>query len=295
MAKGAWRTSGGAVVEPSRAEEQEHARVVPLTRRRPNGEIWAHTPEVEAEISAILPSTPVEWIRRAGIRQRDAADFMAEECLVYLLRAARARGDERALTRLWACFVTRVTPRITSKLGKLGSDYLEEGHAAVLRDIGMAILDLATDRGDFLQVNFWTAIDRRATTEFNRQRKLKDRAKASVPLSHLAGEDRTGIDEEEAEGVAQAGREHWVDRRGSALDQLVSGEDEESAGRALASLPPLVRQAFILKHYEGWKIQSSDPGEMTISKALKKSDRQIRNYLAQAEELLRAWREETKR
>lgn len=284
-------------MEPGKAEEgdQSSSSVPPLTRCRPNGEIWTRTPAVQAEINAIFRNSPDEWIRRAAVRQRDGADFMSEECLVHLLREARVRGDERVLARLWGCFVARVTPRITSKLGKLGDDHLEEGHSAVIRDIGTAILDLTTDRGDFLQVNFWTAIDRRATSEFRRQRKLKDRAAASVPLSSLAGEDRTDVDEGVFEGDGRAGGERWDDERASALDQLVSAEDQESVGHALASLPPLVRQAFVLRYYEGWKIESNDPTEMTISKALKRSDRQIRNYLAQAENLLRVWREEMKR
>lgn len=273
-------------------EGEQSTRPVALTRHRPNGDVWARSAAVQAEITATLRLSQDERFRRAGIRQREQSDFMSEECLVYLLRDAQARGDDHARSKLWGCFVSRIQLRIASRLAKLGPEHVEEGYAAVLRDIGLAILDLSTDRGDFLQVSFMTGLYRRTTTEFRTQRRAKVRTQATVPLSRLAGEEGPHAEPED-QGEAQVARDRWDDGEPSALDVLVGAEDKAAASHALASLPPQERQAFILRHYEGWQIESNDPAEMTISKALNRSGRQIRNYLAKAEERLRAWRKET--
>jgi DNA-directed RNA polymerase specialized sigma24 family protein len=276
-------------------EAEEPDAPVPLTRRRPNRETLKRSAATEAEIGRVLQLSQDERLRRVGIRERQHPEFMTEECLVYFLRDAQARADDRALLRFWTHFVSRVQGRIVSKLAKLGPDHVLDGYIAVLSDIGQAILDPETDRGDFLQVSFWTVIDRRATSEFRSQRRAKLRAQTEVSLTELAGEEGAGAYPDDGEGRARIPRSSWEDDRPSALDNMVTAEDKAAASRALASLPPLVRQAFILRHYEGWQIDSNDPTEMTISKALKKSPRQIGNYLKEAETRLRAWREEEAR
>ncbi|HEX5438845.1 MAG TPA: hypothetical protein VFW98_16960, partial [Gemmatimonadaceae bacterium] len=221
---------------------------------------------------------------------------MSEECLVYLIRDARARGDDRSMCALWNALVTRCAPHINSQLATLGHQSVEEGYHAVLRDIGMAILDLRTDRGDFLQVNFWTPLKRRTITEFNRQVSARRKAKALVSLSELVGEDGSHAERDDDGDGARVPRDEWHDQSVTPLEELelteAGAEEAAMVERALAALRPIVREAFILKYREGWKTHSKDPNEMTISRALGKSDRQIRNYFAEAEEHFRAWREE---
>ena len=51
-----------------------------------------------------------------------------------------------------------------------------------------------------------------------------------------------------------------------------------------------MQQAFLLAHVEELPIESKDPTIMTVSRALNKSGRMIRNYLAEAERVLAEWR-----
>ncbi|SRR6266571_6990357 len=264
----------------------------PLTRRRPNGAVYRRSGAVDAAIGAALALDPDELRLRAKIRDRDNARFLQEEVLVYLLRDARARGDDGTVTWLWNALVGRCASHIHSQLATLGAQYLDEGYNAVLREIGMHILDLSTDSGDFLQVNFWTVLRRRTISEFSRQLREKQEADAEVQLSSLAGEEPLGADEDDAETVPRLSQGDCPAGPATPLEQLERAEDHAIIDRALSVLPPIVREAFILRHREGWKIHSKDPNEMTISRALRRSDRMIRKYLEEAQARLRAWREE---
>ena len=55
------------------------------------------------------------------------------------------------------------------------------------------------------------------------------------------------------------------------------------------------RTVFILYYYEDWPIESKDPSKMTISKHFKKTEKTIRNWLKEAREQLRRWRDENER
>ena len=60
---------------------------------------------------------------------------------------------------------------------------------------------------------------------------------------------------------------------------------------ALSLLEPNLREAFVLK-VEGCPIEDRDPNVMTISKHFGKTSRTIRNWIAEAEKQLAAWRDE---
>ena len=108
-----------------------------------------------------------------------------------------------------------------------------------------------------------------------------------IQTPSLPGEEGPHADDEGEEWTPRAG---WQQQSATLLDEL--GDADELA-RALATLPEMERQAFILKLH-GWKTHSQDPTEQTISTMLRRTDRQIRNYLRQAEERLRAWVKEGK-
>jgi DNA-directed RNA polymerase specialized sigma24 family protein len=61
---------------------------------------------------------------------------------------------------------------------------------------------------------------------------------------------------------------------------------------ALAGLPDIIRQAFVLKYYAGYP-EESDKHEKgaTIASMLNVSGRTVRNYLMRAEEHLARWRD----
>jgi DNA-directed RNA polymerase specialized sigma24 family protein len=280
----------------------EGRRPVALTRKRRNGEVLKRTDAVDSEICAMLDRSPDEVRRRARINGQTEADFVSAECLVYLLREAHRRDDAATVSVLWSALVARVWRHVESKLRTLGGHYAEDGAAKVTTDLGTLTLRLDSDKGDFLQVSFWTTIDRRAIDEFHRQRRLAKKDSKLTSLDALPGEEGHSISDGNDDDDHAAGAD-WASDSETPLDELERAEleREEQAnlaiamaegGAALATLPDPIRQAFILRVKEGWQIESTNPNEPTIASALGKTPRTIRNYLKEAVSRLSKWREE---
>lgn len=267
--------------------------LIPLTRKQRNGEVLVRNPAVEAEIRSMLQQSPAEIRRRASIQAEDDGDFITAECLVYLIREMYRRDEEAMVSALWAAITARVSPNVESKLRTLSASYHEEGVSAVIRNMGLVIFDFDTDRGDFYQVSFWTTIQRRTIDEFRRQVRLnkKDRKFTSLEAQSAKGAYSTESDDD---GDA-AETEDWASESMTPLEELehqeLVVEDTIRIEVALSSLREIVRQAFLLRN-EGWQIESKDPNEETISTMLKRTPRQIRNYLKEADQRLNSRREE---
>jgi DNA-directed RNA polymerase specialized sigma24 family protein len=279
-------------------------RPTPLTRKKANGQVLTRRSSVEEQITQVIGQKSEEVRKRVRIKDSDDGQFLSAECLVYLARDAQRRGDSALLRVVWEALTARVWPFVESNLRTLGSDYAEDGVVKVTSDMGNEILDLDSDRGDFLQVSFWTTIKRRAIDEFRRQLRIAKRDQKLTSLDAIPGEEghSSSYGDEEHEFTSPPA---FASAAKDPLEQLESAEDEALAEKshahklalaegALASLPEHIRRAYILHVREGWPIESKNPNEPTISAALGKTPRTIRNYLEEAEERLSKWREETR-
>lgn len=278
-----WR--GGALqsdVDEKIGAVQASVQVQPLTHCSSTGEVYQRTAAVHSQIKAALTLTSSKVVERARIADHDSPDYFQEECLVYLIREFRRRGDERLVNDLSVILIDRCKNMIYGRLQALGQLGVEDAFNDVILDLFAPILDLGSDRGDFLQVRFGLALKSLIIGVYNRYVKgMKKEAENTVPLSSTAGHEPEGDDDV---------------RNGVQLDDLtdpsIPMEQRLLYREGLSMLREPYRTAFILRYYEGWQIDAKDPSVPTLSRYFKKSPRTLQTWLALAEERLEHWRGE---
>ncbi|HZS86851.1 MAG TPA: hypothetical protein VFE42_05090 [Chloroflexota bacterium] len=252
-----------------------------LTRRNKDGIPYRREMAVERQIEVACRLGTMGLIERARLHDREAPGYLQEESLVCLLRAYAADGDAATVAALSEALLERCTRFINGKLMSLGREAAEEAYSDVVARLFDLILDVESDRGDFLQVRFWVALEKLVVTAFGRQARDLARGRMQVPLSALPG--ASGGDDEEPRVSAQV--EEIAEHNLPPDVALLYRE-------ALALLDEPMRTAFVLRHYEGWPIEDRDETVPTISRYFNKTPRTIRNWMTTAEQALAAWRGE---
>ncbi len=251
-----------------------------LTHRNRDGVLYRREAAVEEQIAAALTLAPAALIERVHINDADAPGYLREECLVYLLREYAYAGETALVAALGEALLARCTGYIAGKLYALGPVARDDAFGEVVASLFDLILDLESDRGDFLQVRFWVVLERLVVSTFGRQAREIARAQRQVSLSALPGAD--GDDEERRVAAAPEA----LAEPALPLDQALLYRE------ALGTLDEPYRTAFVLRYYEGWPIEDQDPTVPTISRYFAKTPRTIRNWMAAAEGTLAAWRGE---
>ena len=259
----------------------------PLTRRNAAGEIYQRQPIVQTQIQEALGLSPEDLRRRSEIGDNTSPEFLKEECLVYLIRHYHKAENQPCVNDLSESLVRRCGTWINRKLRSLGQEMEIEGYSDVLEQMFGRILDLSSDRGDFLQVRFWQVLKRLAVQSYRKQSSKLQIERDNIPLASLAG-----YDGEDRDAPARK-REIQVP---STLAKTVESEVIENnlIREALTRIEEPFRSAFLLRYYYGWPIEDQDPTVQTISRHFNKTPRTIRNWLARAEKCLAVWRGEQK-
>ena len=255
----------------------------PLTHKNASGKVYERHDDVVRQIVEVARLDREELHARARLDEETSPDFLKEECLVYLIRHSYRTGDKLLLDRLSEVLLSRCSKAVDSRLSSLDRDSRKEGDNDVIEQLFTRILDLDSDRGDFLQVRFWVVLKRLTIDAYSKQVARLERDVANVPLASFT---EYGSGDELAPG--------GMGRLPSALmtrgAESVAVENAQIR-EALNRLDEPYRSAFLLRH-AGWAIEDQDPGVPTISRQFEKTPRTIRNWLKKADEQLAAWREE---
>ncbi len=251
----------------------------PLTKRNGAGDPYTRDEAVETQIRLALLIAPAARLDRARIQDRRAPEYLQEEALVYLIQDAFASDQGWLFEDLWTVLLHRCGSVLYGKFRALGTEDAKDAYADAIEQLLLAIIDLEHDRGSFYQVKFWDGLTKLAVSVFRRHWKASRRID---PMSSLLGDD-SGPDEGDDEEPAE-------DRNILGHTRYLSPPDHVLIVDALAHIPPHCRDAFVLRHYHNWQIESKDSAEPTISEALDKTPRTIRNWLKTAEEAVAAWR-----
>jgi len=263
-------------------EAQASVQVQPLTHCNSAGEVYQRIASVQSQIDAALMLTSFQLIERAQISDDQAPDYFQEECLVYLIREFHRRGDEPIVNDLTEILLRRCKSMIYGRLQALSLQAVDDAFSDVIWDLFTLILDLESDRGDFLQVRFGLALKSLIIGVYNRYvRGMKKEEEHTVPLSSIAG-----YEPERDDDVRNSVQLDDV------ADPPIFMEQRLLYQEGLSSLKEPYRTAFILRYYEEWQIEAKDPSEPTLSRYFGRTPRTIRSWLMQAEQMLVRWRGE---
>lgn len=252
--------------------------VEPLTRCNLQGVLYSREEPVGAQIKEALALGTADLVARARISDKADPAYLQEETLAYLIRRAHRAANDNLASDLVEVLVERCT-RYLKTLRRLPQDKFEEVVADTVAEIVEKLVEPeGSDAGDFLQVRFWVVVKRLGWAAHKRAVDELKRETLFVTL------EPTGADSDDEE-----------DRAIQIPERVTPGVDTQLLNdEALSLLEPNVREAFVLK-VEGWPIEDRDPNVMTISKHFGRTSRTIRNWIAEAEKQLAAWRDEETR
>lgn len=247
----------------------------PLTRLcRESGEVYRRDSTIERQIKAALCLVPETLLTHATIADIEAADYLKEESLIYLIRDHLRQGRQEVAGKLCEILAGRCVALIIRYLGRFGQMAVEDAHDRVMTQVWERILDLKSDRGDFFQVRFWQAF-RPFVAKAYHQAKAEHRRNAPLPESE---------DEPWPDGVGEGA--------GASLPSIDNVERAMELDEILGLLPERHRTALIMRDVLGFPVESKEVGEPTISRYFGKTPRSIRNWFDEIKRIGRAWRDD---
>lgn len=259
--------------KPATAEaEHEPPSVSPLTRRG-----YERTKATQRQIADALGLGVAELIARAQQRDEKAPDYMSAEALVFFIRRTDGAGDERTRDALIRELLARCTVFFRGQFKGCSKEDREDLQGDVITALVEDLLD-ASDRGDFMQARFWRYL----------KCKTIDASKAIFRHSGDTESLDTGFSGD-AESEGQTKLDALADKR-------LSPEEVMMLSEGIATLPPRLREVFLLRHYVGMKIGADNPAddppnEVTLARRYDRSGRTIRNWLKEAVALLAGFQE----
>jgi hypothetical protein len=247
----------------------------PLTKTKgDDGTLYTRFPEIEAAIEAALGQDLDRLSRRAAIRDRKSSEHLASECLVHLIRDAHRHGDEKRRDRLLSALLERSHAILNKKVdGDIPNAVMLRKQ--ILNDFG-ALFAIDGSAEDKLELDYFEVRFNHAFQNFRitRLRPVFSLLEKEIELPEASGETVEGeLDNEVLARLAtlQGDASNPEDR--VFRNQVV---------RAINALPSDEREALILVHYFGFKIESEDPDETTAATLCRVRGRTIQNRLNRA-------------
>lgn len=240
--------------------------IVPLTKRKADGTLYQRPDIIEPLLAGLANLPRNVLLERARIRDRKHPDYLPSECLLYFVRRSRRDNSDAWFEQLYKILIERVlrsVPRaeISKDSSSLSSERIR--NAVFDRFVEMLAKDRKEpdDKLDFFEVRFDLAVKR-----------LRLDAQDRV----WQEESRTASLDDESSGTSDDAAQATTT---SLLDAELLSDPlfRTRFHRAIEALPIEQRRTIHLL-LSGWQIDSSDPSVMTIVKALKCSEKTVRNY-----------------
>jgi DNA-directed RNA polymerase specialized sigma24 family protein len=258
--------------------------VRPLTKCDKQGSRYKRLPAIEASIGQALIDPLTTLVSRSAITDRDDPQYLDTEVLVHLIRNALNAKDAAASTALVGCLGTRcmriLRHRVRPNRLFNAADVHEE-------TISRLYEQLADDQGnpslgtlDFYEIRFNQAFAALRTTVIREE--LSRHAPGGNPLEPLP--DR--------ESDAELDSTEWDALNRAESDPERSAESAE-LWRMVQSLPLHERRAIMGKYLFDYKVESTNPEELTVATLCEVSGSEIRSRLRSAVARLK-WMKEQK-
>lgn len=235
---------------------------------RPLASGYTREAKVLAQLAPLQAAGPATLTRRV----RDTGEPLSEESLVCILRCLMRQGDARGAGDVFAVLACRTADWTRRNLAVWGFEGLlaEQLQTEIYEMLLTDVFD-GGPRAAFWECRFWVCFNRRALSVLETYARRR------------AQEVSLTVPEDDGD---------WDGLDAYVSGQAVSLDTQAQVRIALQSLPPLLRDAFYLKHCAGYAEESHDPHEPTIARALGKSGRMVRYYLKEAAARLAAWRDD---
>ncbi|MCH2054808.1 sigma-70 family RNA polymerase sigma factor [Acinetobacter baumannii] len=246
----------------------------PLRKASREGVLYTRRNIVECEIDELEKINAEEIVARSVIWPNSTAGFISSETLLYFIRNTNNSWFRENLLKTLLERIHRRLPKSHSLGGTSPSLMNMEICEKVVDDfIDLLLSDQASydERLDYFEVNFNAAL---AKDRIDAQNKIQNKDNLT---QGLYGEDDDILPE--VENAIETYDPFDV-------DELDKEYYRRNLHESINDLSPL-QQQIVLMWCHDIPITSKDPNEMTISKALNKSDKTIRNHRDSAFENLR--------
>lgn len=260
-------------VKPAQDEPAENpSEIRPLTRRG-----YKRLVKTEKQIAAAAALEAKALLEQAQQRGESAPEYLSPETLVYFIRRADDDGNVKVRDRLLTELLERCTPFFRGRFRGFDKATREDLQQEVLKKVVEDIL-APDDRADFMEVRFWSYLERRAID--------------ACRLAFKHTDDTESLDS----GYLGEGESEGRTKLELQRDTRLNPEQLAMVSEGLAKLPPRLRQVFVLRHVVGMAIGSDnandDPAEKpTLARKFGCSGRTVRNWLKEADDQLASFRE----
>ena len=256
-----------------------------LTGSNSTDSLYQRDSAVEKQIQNALILTDETIIKNARISDKQDERYLQEEALVYLIQMSKQEENEVLYSALSEILLGRIEYQVKYHLRSIEKDLKEDAYSKFLARLFQQIL--RTDgKGDFLQVKFWLAMNRLATTVFRRFKSREQREKRLLDAGQFSSIENS-LDEDDNDDPEFIEPERFIpgENRWSLVEQW------SLIVEAMQNLDEKIRKAYFLRHFLGWQIETTDPNESSLSEHFEKTPKTIRNWLHLADTTLeQKWR-----
>jgi hypothetical protein len=267
----------------SNEDELQPVRKIPLKHKKRVSRKYSLDNEVKAQIREALVMDGDQLLQRARAK-RNSSGFLREETLVYLIREyLSAKAEDDLVLEFKKILEERTRASINNRFFGLDRRLAEQLIDNVTYKILTELFSPPYKHGDFMEAKFLMYVYYRAIDE---RRRYGDEDGPKYRLVPLTNEDGEDLDIPKSKDFKQP------------PDQLPLRELEDQAitnHLRREVLPKVITnpnhfEAYILRNYYGWQIESKDDGKQTLSKHFGVDPRTIRYWLRKANNQVDAWR-----
>lgn len=254
--------------------------VQPLTKRTKKGVLYVRPQAVETEIRAALQEDGAMLRRRLEITDGKSPKHLSSECLIHLFRDAYRKEDDRLMSAILPVLLGRCEAILKTKIPDSepgASDVREEVLDSFADVLARGCVSERREELDFYECRFNQALQALRKDVVDRVGRRLGRT-VEVPRGE-DGDERVLSEEEGLALLSQAAQTPATQEQSARLNELKG---------AIDALPADQREAFVLCRLYGYKVESTDPNEITAAVLCECSGRTIRNRLSRAETKL--WR-----
>jgi hypothetical protein len=241
----------------------------PLQKKKPNGAIYTRVEKIEIRLEELLRLPEATLLDHCACPVKDVAEYVPSECLLHLVRIQYG-SSPRVAERLFHLLAERVLRRLPSRSGTEGSAVSLKDSTITDEVYGKFIELISRDRHEYVEKLDYFEIrfdDAFASLRLDARKKAWRHENRSVAIQANPETGELPESMEKSLGPTEA----------FDIKQLEKADYRSRLDPAIDSLPPLQRQIVTLLRQE-MKIESKDTTEMTIAKALRKSERTIRSH-----------------